>query len=75
MADVLIDREFLRMIERSTIVLEWPVAASFTVLSTSSFPFTLLWIDIHFIPSLCPIALAACQRLLIRYYLLLIHVM
>jgi hypothetical protein len=45
---------------RLAIVLDRPAAASFAILLTSSFPFTLLWLEIHLMDSLDPEMLAAC---------------
>ena len=59
-ADALIGSGLLRICGRLAIALDLPAAASFAILSASSLPFTLLWLDIHFIDSLEPEPLAAC---------------
>jgi hypothetical protein len=44
-----------------------PSAASLAILSASSLPFTLLWLEIHQIVSLHPVLFAAILRELSRY--------
>lgn len=67
MAEELTGNGFLSMWGRSAMGLDLPAAASLAVLSMSSFLFTLLWPDIHLIPKLRPISLAAILRSLIKY--------
>ena len=66
-ADALVGSGLLRMCGRLILLLELPPAASFARSSTFSLPFTLLWLEIQWIPRLHGSLLACEMRWRVRY--------